>query len=73
MVTTSPSSAADIGQDAHAQALVAVARAAIAAALTGGDYQVPRLAAPFDGPGNVFVTLRSPEGALRGCVGRTGV
>lgn len=29
------------------------------------------LAAPWDKPRAVFVTLRSPEGELRGCIGRT--
>ncbi len=51
--------------------LLQIARDAIEHALTGRNYQTPALAAPWDRARAVFVTLRSPDGTLRGCVGRT--
>lgn len=54
------------------QALLDIARDAIAAALAGRTYSPPRLGPPFgDMRRAVFVTLREPTGELRGCIGRT--
>lgn len=53
------------------QALVDIALAAIEHALRGQPYRAPALASPWDRPRAVFVTLRSPDGELRGCIGRT--
>ncbi|MEZ4324192.1 MAG: AmmeMemoRadiSam system protein A [Polyangiales bacterium] len=53
------------------QALLDVAREAIAARLEGRAFAPPQLPASFgDTPCAVFVTLREPSGALRGCIGR---
>lgn len=53
-------------------ALVELALAAIAQKLRDERRIRPAsLAAPWDQPRAVFVTLRSPDGTLRGCVGRT--
>lgn len=58
--------------DAPELALLGVARDAIAAALHGAAYQPPTLPAPYTTARRaVFVTLREPNGALRGCIGRT--
>lgn len=61
--------AADV--DSPPPRLVDIAHDAIVHALAGTHYQVPELAAPWDAPHAVFVTLRSPDGELRGCIGRT--
>lgn len=53
------------------QALLRVARNAIAAELAGRSFDVPELGPPWNRQGNVFVTLRGVDGQLRGCVGRT--
>jgi AmmeMemoRadiSam system protein A len=53
------------------QTLSTIARSAIAALLEGRDYDPPALDAPWDAPFGAFVTLREPDGQLRGCVGRT--
>ena len=53
------------------ETLVDVARAAIAAHLASRPYDPPPLPAPWDAPRAVFVTLRAPNGELRGCIGRT--
>lgn len=53
------------------QTLSTIARSAIAAMLEGHDYDPPALDAPWDAPYGVFVTLREPDGQLRGCVGHT--
>lgn len=50
-------------------ALLAIARAAIGAHLRGEPYLPPTLPPPWDRARGAFVTLRSPDGALRGCVG----
>lgn len=53
------------------QALLNVAREAIAARLEGRTFVPPHLPASFgDTPRAVFVTLRQPSGELRGCIGR---
>ncbi|MBK6811252.1 MAG: AmmeMemoRadiSam system protein A [Sandaracinaceae bacterium] len=53
------------------QALLNVARDAIAARLEGRTFVPPHLPASFgDTARAVFVTLRQPGGELRGCVGR---
>jgi MEMO1 family protein len=57
--------------DTPPQALVDIAVAAIEHALAGKPYSAPPLAYPWDEPRPVFVTLRSPDGSLRGCIGRT--
>jgi AmmeMemoRadiSam system protein A len=51
--------------------LVDIALEAIEHALSGAPYCAPPLPAPWDEPRAVFVTLRSPDGSLRGCIGRT--
>lgn len=53
------------------QRLVELAVAAIEAQLTGELMAAPELDPPWNAPRAVFVTLRSPDGALRGCIGRT--
>lgn len=57
--------------DAPPLALLDIAHEAIAHALSGVRYVVPQLDAPWESPHAVFVTLRSPDGELRGCIGRT--
>jgi AmmeMemoRadiSam system protein A len=52
-------------------ALAEIAFAAIDHALRAAPYCPPPLAPPWDEPRAVFVTLRSPGGELRGCIGRT--
>jgi len=61
----------DADPDAPPLRLVDIAHDAIVHALAGTHYLVPELPAPWDAPHAVFVTLRSPEGELRGCIGRT--
>jgi AmmeMemoRadiSam system protein A len=51
--------------------LVEVALQAIACALRAETYTPPVLAPPWNEARAVFVTLRSPSGELRGCIGRT--
>ena len=51
--------------------LVDIALAAIEHALHDEPYTPPSLPAPWSEPRAVFVTLRSPDGELRGCIGRT--
>jgi AmmeMemoRadiSam system protein A len=58
-------------QHSPPQTLVEIAYAAIDHALRGAPYRAPALAPPWDAPRAVFVTLRSPSGELRGCIGRT--
>lgn len=62
---------ADIDHDAPPNALVTVALSAIEHALHGIPYVPAQLEPPWDQPRAVFVTLRSPDGELRGCIGRT--
>jgi AmmeMemoRadiSam system protein A len=49
--------------------LLGIAREAIEAHLRGDLYQPPQLHAPWERSRGVFVTLRAPDGGLRGCVG----
>ncbi len=49
--------------------LLTVAREAIASALQGHSYEPPNLLGPEDEARGVFVTLRKPNGELRGCIG----
>jgi AmmeMemoRadiSam system protein A len=49
--------------------LLDIARSAIEAHLGGRKYQAPILEAPWISSRPVFVTLRTPEGSLRGCIG----
>jgi len=51
--------------------LVDIALDAITHALAEEPFDPPALPPPWDAPRAVFVTLRSPDGALRGCIGRT--
>ncbi|MFQ5742498.1 MAG: AmmeMemoRadiSam system protein A [Acidobacteriota bacterium] len=46
-----------------------IARDSLTAHLKGRPYEPPLLPPPWDAPRPVFVTLRSPEQALRGCIG----
>jgi len=55
--------------DAPPRELLDIARGAIEAHLHGRSYAVPHLPAPHDRTRGVFVTLRTPDGALRGCIG----
>jgi AmmeMemoRadiSam system protein A len=52
-------------------ALVEIALSAIDCALRREPYTAPALAPPWHDARAVFVTLRSPSGELRGCIGRT--
>lgn len=51
--------------------LLAIARKAIEHALDGREYRPPTLAGDANAPHATFVTLRRPDGELRGCIGRT--
>lgn len=51
--------------------LLDIAREAIAHSIAGRSYQPPRLPPPWEAARPVFVTLRRPDGSLRGCIGRT--
>jgi MEMO1 family protein len=53
------------------EVLIEIALQAIACALRGEAYTPPVLAPPSNEARAVFVTLRSPSGELRGCIGRT--
>jgi AmmeMemoRadiSam system protein A len=53
------------------EVLIEIALQAIACALRGEAYTPPVLAPPWNEARAVFVTLRSPSGELRGCIGRT--
>lgn len=53
------------------QALVELALEAIESELDGRPLEITELASPWDQARAVFVTLRSPDGELRGCIGRT--
>jgi MEMO1 family protein len=53
------------------QAIVDIAVEAIRAELTGARYEPPSLPEPWTVARAVFVTLRAPDGELRGCIGRT--
>ncbi len=46
-----------------------IAREAIASALQGLLYEPPVVSNIIDAPRGVFVTLRKPDGELRGCIG----
>jgi len=56
-------------EGAAPQELAVIARAAIDAQLSRAAYSAPSLAPPWLASRGVFVTLRSPDGALRGCIG----
>ncbi|MBM4269142.1 MAG: AmmeMemoRadiSam system protein A [Deltaproteobacteria bacterium] len=56
--------------EAPPAALVDVARESIRAHAAMQRYAPDPLPSPWAGPRAVFVTLRSPDGALRGCIGR---
>ena len=58
-----------VGVDHGASPWTSIARAAIRAALRGTPHTPP--VARSSAPRAVFVTLRSPDGTLRGCIGRT--
>lgn len=49
--------------------MLRIARDAIAAKITHGAYRPPTLPVPWNNPQGVFVTLRNPDGTLRGCIG----
>jgi MEMO1 family protein len=63
-----PAKSAEAARAEHAGALLHIARRAVRAAAQGRDFVPPPSSAP---PRAVFVTLRSPDGELRGCIGRT--
>lgn len=62
---------AETSQHAPPRALVDIALAAIDATLREVAFTPPPLSAPWERARPVFVTLRSPDGTLRGCIGRT--
>jgi AmmeMemoRadiSam system protein A len=49
--------------------LLQIAERALNARVAGASYEPPELAPPWREPRAVFVTLRTPSGALRGCMG----
>jgi AmmeMemoRadiSam system protein A len=49
--------------------MLQIARDAILARITHNAYRAPVLPKPWNNPQGVFVTLRRPDGALRGCIG----
>ncbi len=51
------------------RALLGIARAAIAAYLRGQAFEPPELPPPWSRSRGVFVTLRTAQGELRGCIG----
>lgn len=57
--------------DTPPDALVEIALTAIGCALRAEPYTPPAQAPPWHDARAVFVTLRSPSGELRGCIGRT--
>jgi AmmeMemoRadiSam system protein A len=57
--------------DAPPDVLVEIAVQAISCALRSDRYTPPALAPPWSEARAVFVTLRGPNGELRGCIGRT--
>lgn len=59
------------GADAPPPVLPEIAREAIRSDRLGQPLVLPPLRPPWDAPRAVFVTLRSPAGELRGCIGRT--
>jgi AmmeMemoRadiSam system protein A len=52
-----------------AQQLLGIAKSAIATHLDGGEIALPKLPHPWHEARAVFVTLRRPDGSLRGCIG----
>lgn len=62
---------ADASPETARKQVVDLAVQAIEARLRGESLDVPTLPPPWDEPRAVFVTLRSPDGELRGCIGRT--
>lgn len=68
---TLPTRAPDDGSPSTdaARALLRVARDAIAAHLAGRGYRAASLPEPWRRSRGVFVTLRTPGGGLRGCIG----
>jgi MEMO1 family protein len=68
--TTQPTDKASNGDDGRPPTvLVDIAKDAILAEISGRSYAAPRLTAPWDKARAVFVTLRTHDGALRGCIG----
>jgi AmmeMemoRadiSam system protein A len=51
------------------EVLLSIARQAIDAGLRARDYEPPSLPPPWNRSRGVFVTLRTAEGELRGCIG----
>jgi MEMO1 family protein len=49
--------------------MLQIARDSIAARITHNAYRPPVLPKPWNNPQGVFVTLRKPDGSLRGCIG----
>jgi AmmeMemoRadiSam system protein A len=68
--TNSPTHGSDAQQPPHA--LLAVARDAIDRHMRGLPVVLPKLAAPWDRARGVFITLRTRDGQLRGCIGHLG-
>jgi AmmeMemoRadiSam system protein A len=60
----------ELSTDSPPAQLVTIAHDAIHAALSSVPYTPPALASPWDKARPVFVTLRSYDGELRGCIGR---
>ena len=54
---------------ATANRLLGIARRAVECHIRGQPYAHPTLPPPWDTPRPVFVTLRSTDGHLRGCIG----
>lgn len=59
----------DFSESRPWRAMLQIARDAIAARITHDAYRPPVLPKPWNEPQGVFVTLRKPDGGLRGCIG----
>jgi MEMO1 family protein len=66
---TSPRGAHDYSELRPWPLMLNIARSAISARITHNAYRPPVLPKPWNNPQGVFVTLRKPDGGLRGCIG----
>jgi AmmeMemoRadiSam system protein A len=59
----------DFSENRPWRAMLQIARDAISARITHDAYRPPVLPKPWNEPQGVFITLRKPDGGLRGCIG----